>query len=141
MTPDEIRAAIAASPALQALVPDTHALAAALPPVRKASGRAIGNGSILETIGLVAGNALLDVIASQTAYRYVKPLLEQGRLIASSPLVASALTALVGQTIAAGVTFTQAHADALIGLGYDNEAVSEFDVRRAIFADDGELLV
>jgi hypothetical protein len=141
MTPEEIRAAIAASPALQALVPDTVAIAAALPPVRRPNGRTIGNGSILETVGLVVGNALLDVIASQPAYRYVQPLLEQGRLIAASPLVAQALDAMAGQQIAAGVTFTQEHADALTGLGYDSEPVLEFDVRRALFNDDGSLAV
>lgn len=135
MTPNEIRAAIAASSSLQALVPDTVALADALSEGRtRANGRMIGNGTILETIGLAAGNALLDAIASNAAFRYVKPLLEQGRLIAGSPLVAGALAQLVQ-----GGVITQAHADALATLGREPDPVDEFSVRCAIFNDDGSL--
>ncbi|NBV95814.1 MAG: hypothetical protein EBR90_03370, partial [Actinobacteria bacterium] len=44
----------------------------------------IGNGKILETIGLAAGNALLDAIYATPDFKYVVPLLEQGRLDISS---------------------------------------------------------
>ncbi len=47
----------------------------------------IGNGTILETIGLDAGNALLDVLGANPNFRHIKPLLEQGRLRVDSPLV------------------------------------------------------
>ena len=55
----------------------------------------IGNGAILETIGLEAGNALLDLINSAPDFRYVRPLLEQGRLRVDSQLVLATLDSLV----------------------------------------------
>lgn len=142
MTPQEIRDAIAASPALQALLPDTQTIADALSVGRtRAVPTDAGNGTVLEALGLSVGNALLDVLYSQAAYRHVKPLLEQGRLRLDSPLAAGALGALVGVEIAAGVTFTQAHADALLARAQVPDPLSEFSVRCAIVADDGSLLV
>lgn len=55
----------------------------------------IGNGAILETIGLPAGNALLDLINSAPDFRHVRPLLEQGRLRVDSQLVRATLDSLV----------------------------------------------
>ena len=55
MTADEIRAAIAADPALQALVPDTQAIAAALSVGRtRYVETQIGVGTIIEVLGLAA---------------------------------------------------------------------------------------
>lgn len=71
----------------------------------------VGNGSILATIGLASGNALLDVIYNAPDYRYVKPLLDQGRLLINSPLAREALDALVS-----GSVITQPEADALKAL-------------------------
>lgn len=120
MTPQEIRDAIAADPALQAMGTEHGAIAAALSVGRTRPNRKeIGFGTVLETIGLSAGNAVLDAIVNTADYRYVKPLLEQGRLIASSPLVAGALSALVAATV-----ITQGQADALIALGQDPETIS-----------------
>lgn len=142
MTPQEIRDAIAASPALTALVPDTQAIADALSVGRtRTAPTDAGNGTVLEALGLTVGNALLDVLYSQAAYRHVKPLLEQGRLRLDSPLCAAALGALVGQQIAQDVTFTSQHLAALMARAAVPDPVPEFDVRRAIFADDGTLLV
>lgn len=95
----------------------------------------IGNGTILETLGLATGSALLDVINSVPDYRHVKPLLEQGRLISGSPVVAGAIAALV-----AGGVITQADGDRLAARGLEPDPVSEFDVRRAIWSDAGEYL-
>jgi len=132
----EIRTAIAAAPELVALVPDTQAIADALSVGRtRPNRREIGNGTILETIGLAAGNELLDVIQSQADFRHVRPLLEQGRLIASSPLVVGTLQSLVGTVL------TQPQADALISLGRDPDPVPEMDVRRAVWHDDGTMAV
>lgn len=72
----------------------------------------IGNGMVLSAVGLTVGNALLDVIYNAPDFRYVKPLLEQGRLDISSPLARGALDSLVG--VAEG--FEQAHADAIKNL-------------------------
>jgi hypothetical protein len=137
MTPEQILQEIEASEDLKALVPDTFAIAAALSVNRtKPNKKEIGHGSILETVGLTTGNQILDAITATPSYKYVKPLLEQGRLIASSPLVASAVDSLV----TAGL-LTQDQGTALKALGLDPDPVSELDVRKAIFADDGTLKV
>lgn len=137
MTPQAIREAIEADPALRALLPDSQAIAEALSAGRtRANSALIGNGLILATIGLTAGNALLDALNSTEDFRYVKPLLEQGRLQVSSPLVAGALAQLVSASV-----ITQGEADALIALGREPDPVPELDVRRALWADDGTMLV
>jgi hypothetical protein len=137
VTPQAIREAIEADPALRALLPDSQAIAEALSAGRtRANSALIGNGLILATIGLTAGNALLDALNSTEEIRYVKPLLEQGRLQVSSPLVAGALAQLVSASV-----ITQGEADALIELGREPDPVPELDVRRALWADDGTMLV
>lgn len=133
MIPQEIRTLIAADPALQALLPDSQAIADAMSAGRtRANATEIGVGMILATIGLASGNALLDALYSAPDFRHVRPLLEQGRLVVSSPLVADALAVLV-----AGEVITQGEADALIALGREPDPVAEMDVRRAIWNDDG----
>ena len=59
----------------------------------------IGNGTILEILGLESGNRLLDVLMSATDFRYVRPLLEQGRLEVSSALVRATLDGLAGMQV------------------------------------------
>lgn len=59
------------------------------------STREIGNGTILETVGLQYGNAMLDVIYTAPEFRHVRPLLEQGRLIVGSPLVVATVQGMV----------------------------------------------
>lgn len=93
----------------------------------------IGNGLVLETVGLDVGNALLDVIYNAPDFRYVKPLLEQGRLDIGSPLARAALDSLVG--VVAG--FEQAHADAIKALAEASDQVSEMEVRRLCWSDEG----
>ena len=83
----------------------------------RAAPTEVGNGTILEVLGLQVGNALLDVLLSTepaSPYRHVRPLLEQGRLRLDLAPAQMALASLVGQHIASGVTFTQAHVDALV---------------------------
>lgn len=107
---------------------DTQAIADTLNIGRKRPNnkREIGNGTILETIGLVAGNALLDVINNAPDFRHVKPLVEQGRLLIGSKLVQLTLQSLVGTVL------TQGQADALCALGFEPDPVSELDVRIAM---------
>ena len=137
MTPADIRTAIGESLTLTELLPDSQAIAAALSEGRtRASDREIGVGRILETIGLASGNALLDALYGTADFRHVRPLLEQGRLVVSSPLVAAALAQLVVADV-----ITQGEADALIALGQEPDPVRELDVRRAIYNDDGSLAV
>lgn len=136
MTPNEIRAAIAADPALQALVPDSQAIADALSVGRvKFVPTDAGNGTILEALGVAGGNALLDVLMGDANFRYIKPLLEQGRLRLDSALVRGTLQSLVPSVI------SQVQADALIARAQAPDPVSELDVRKAIWNDDGSLAV
>ena len=111
---------------------DTQAIADALSAGRKKLvPTEIGNGLILETIGLTAGNALLDAIYNAPEFRHVKPLLEQGRLRVDSPLVRSTLDALVPAVL------TQEQADAIKALAEQPDPVDEMDVRRVCWSDDG----
>lgn len=136
MTADEIRAAIAADPALQALVPDTAAIAAAL-----SAGRVryvetnIGVGTVIEVLGLATANAVLDVIYSAPDYRHIKPLLDQGRLRLDSAFVRGALQSMVPALL------TQAQCNALIARAAAPDPVTELAVRRGIYNPDGSLSV
>ena len=137
MTADEIRAAIAADPALQALVPDTVAIAAAL-----SAGRTrwkhtdIGVGTIIEELGLAAANPVLDALYASPDYRHIKPLLDQGRLRLDAVAQAGMLQPLV-----TGELLTQAQLDALVARAKEPAPVAEYDVRMAIYNDDGSLKV
>lgn len=101
----------------------------------KPSTKEIGNGTILETIGLTHGNAMLDVIYNDPQFRHVKPLLEQGRLIVGSPLVVATI-----QGMAANGVIPAPARDALLALTVEPDPVSDLDVRRALWSDDGEWL-
>ncbi len=115
---------------------DCVAIAAKVNETRtRPSSLEIGNGTVLETIGLTAGNALLDAIYNGPDFRYVRPLLEQGRLKAASPLIAGALAGLVQANV-----IQQAHADALLALGRELDPISEFEVRQACWSDEGQWL-
>lgn len=85
----------------------------------KPSTREIGNGTILEVLGLETGNALLDVVNTAQDFRYVKPLVEQGRLTVGSALVQATVQSLVPMGV-----LTQPQADALCALGFDPDPVT-----------------
>ncbi len=132
MTPQEIRDAVAASAELQALQKDgrVNAIADALSVGRvKFVPTEIGNGTILEKLGITTGNALLDVINTSPDFRYVKPLAEQGRLRLDSPLVRGTLASLV----VAGVV-TQAQADVLLSAAQSPDPVTTAEVESALGA-------
>lgn len=106
---------------------DFDAIAAAVNIGRtKPSHREIGNGTVLEVLGLSAGNALLDVINTAPDFRHVKPLVEQGRLIVSSPLVQATVQSLVPSVL------TQQQADSLCALGFEPDHVIASQVARAL---------
>ena len=128
MTAEEIRAAIAADPALQALVPDTQAIAAALSVGRtRYVETQIGVGTIIEVLGLAAANPVLDALYTSPDYRHVKPLLDQGRLRLDVVAQAGMLQPLV-----TGGLLTQAQLDALIARAEEADPVDEYQVRIAI---------
>ena len=137
MTADEICAAIAADPALQALVPDTQAIAAALSVDRtRWKHTEIGVGTIIEALGLAAANPVLDALYASTDYRHVKPLLDQGRLRLDVVGQAGMLQPLV-----TGGLLTQAQLDALTARAKEPDPVDEYAVRVAIYNNDGSLRV
>ncbi len=122
---DEITAKC--SPALIASR-DFDAIAAAVSIGRtKPSAREIGNGTILEVLGLETGNALLDVVNTVPDFRYVKPLVEQGRLTVGSTLVQATVQSLVPMGVLA-----QPQADALCALGFDPDPVTAARVASAM---------
>jgi len=92
----------------------------------------IGVGTILEAIGLAAGNGLLDVLYATPDFRHVKPLLEQGRLRLDSALVRGTLDGMV----TAGA-LTQANADKLkavaqVQVPAFGQFISNADVAKAL---------
>lgn len=136
MTHDEIRAAISADASIRALVPDTEAIAASLSSGRWAwVNTEIGKGTIIETLGLLAANSVLDSILTAPNYRHIKELLEQGRLRLDIAARGGLLQPLVPEVL------TQGQHDALCNRAKVMDPVSEYEVRQAIYADDGSLLV
>ena len=87
----------------------------------------IGAGAILDTLGLAAGNAFLDVIDNAPEYRHVKKIIDRGEFDMSKPLSQAGVQAMVG----AGV-LTQPQADALKALGTTPATVTWEQCREAI---------
>ena len=107
---------------------DFDAIAAAVSIGRtKPSTREIGNGTILEVLGLTVGNALLDVVNTVPDFRHVKPLVEQGRLTVGSALVQATVQSLVPMGV-----LKQSEADALCALGFDTDPVTAQQVSDAM---------
>lgn len=97
-----------------------------------ASDTEIGNGSIIMALNdLTVANKLLDELHTNTIFKYVVPLLDQGRLIVSSPLVVQTLQAFVPSIL------TQEQCNALIALGQQPDPVSAQDVAAVLYNPDG----
>ena len=129
LTYEQIRAAIAASPELILLAQEgkTQAIADAISVNRKKTvPTEVGNGTILEVLGLSVGHALLDVINTVPDFRHVKPLVEQGRLRLDSPLTIQALQSLVPSVL------TETQAQALISRATVDDKVTHTQVGIAL---------
>lgn len=111
---------------------DPVAIAAALAPRLSIVRCEIGKGRILATLGMEAGNQLLDVIDSNADFRHVKQLVTNGWLDIGDPMTRATLDALVPQVLSAE------QAAALKALAEVTTPVDEFDVRRACWSDEGE---
>lgn len=95
----------------------------------------IGEGKILEVLGLAAGNAFLDVIDNGPDFRHVKKIVARGDFDMSTPVSQAGVDAMVPVGV-----LTQEHADLLKALGTAPDPISEFDVRRTLYAEDGTFL-
>lgn len=140
MTQDEIRDAIGASPELHGLVPDTSAIAAALSDGRtRVESREIGIGTILMVLQPHGGAFLDGLVALGESDRNVywaMELIRQGRFDVGLQGTRTQMQALAQQMPDLASAFA-----ALLALAEVPDSVGEFDVRRAIFADDGALRV
>lgn len=87
----------------------------------------IGNGTILAELGIAAGNQLLDAIYGAPDFKYVVPLLEQGRLDIGSTVTQGALDKL-----ALAGACTQANADKLKALAVKPDPVTSQEVTKAL---------
>lgn len=139
MTPDDIRAAIAADPALTALLPDSQAIADAMSEGRTRAAP-VRRADFAVWCGATGLRAAVEDHASNV----------------DSPLRSAALTIRdflggAAETIDFGLAgnqqmlaawqmagaITQEQADELMALGREPDPVAEMDVRRAIWRDDG----
>lgn len=121
---------ILALPAELRATQDTQALADALPPVVTIRACEIGKGKVLGTIGLEAGNTLLDIIDNVADFRHVKQLVANGWLD-----VGDALTrAMIDQVC------TPEDGAALKALAEISTPIDEMTVRLACWSDNGEWL-
>lgn len=137
MTEAEVLSIISGSPELKALIPDTAAIAAAISADRKKLVHTeIGNGSILQAMGITQGNAVLDFIYTHNDFRHVRPMLEQGRLRLDAAMTLQFLQLFVAQGLC-----TQESANALIAMAQVPDPIDEMLVRRALWSDDGVLQI
>lgn len=131
---DELRARAHANPACAGALAarDCAALATLLSVGRVCSSeREIGYGTILEVIGIDAGNKLIDFIKAEPAMRHVTKLLEQGWLRIGSDLVQNILLTFVGDAISLD------DANRLCALGEQSDPVTAQQVAEALFNPDG----
>lgn len=98
-----------------------------------------GIGAVMETLGAVDGPVVLDALdslkATLPAVKWGWVLLERGELDFGSVVTRQLIDGLV-----MGGVMTDAQGLAIKSLAEQPDPVSEFDVRKAIWADDGEYL-
>lgn len=88
----------------------------------------IGEGTILDVLGLTTGNSFLDVINSVPDFRHVKKIIGRGDFDMSTATSVAGVQALVPGVL------TQPEADALIALGRVPAPVSVQEVITALGA-------
>lgn len=98
------------------------------------SGAVVGNGTIITALqDLTVANALLEVLHTDARFKYVVPLLDQGRLVIGDPLVSAMVQSFVPAIL------TQAQADRLISLGVEPDQVDAYTVSTVLYNPDGSL--
>lgn len=149
MTPQEIRDAITADPALTALLPDSVALAAHSTFAGRTSVRAhmVTERGIASALGAEDGEAFLVALETFSAAN----LNPAHPLKAAQPAIARQLAWLKRDGLDVGDAVTRALLDTLAATGDADagqaaavkalaevpEPVSELEIRRAIYNDDG----
>ena len=119
---------------------DADAIAAAVNVGRtRVVPRLGGIGAVMETLGAVDGPLVLDALeslkATLPAVRWGWVLLGRGELDFGSTVTRQMIDGLV-----MGGVMTEAQGLAIKALAEQPDPVTEFDVRRAIWADDGSYL-
>lgn len=114
---------------------DCHAIAAQVSVGRnKRSKVEVGNGTIISVLqDLAVANKFLDILHSDTRFKYIIPLLDQGRLMIGDPLVQMTISSFVPAVL------TQEQADKLIALGVEPDPVTMEEVANALYNADGSL--
>ena len=119
---------------------DADAIAAAVNVGRtRVAPRLGGIGAVMETLGAVDGPLVLDALdaikGTVLAVKWGWVLLERGELDFGSTVTRQLIDGLV-----MGGVMTEAQGLAIKALAEQPDPVTEFDVRRAIWADDGSYL-
>lgn len=112
---------------------DCQAIAAAVNVGRtRPSATEVGNGTIITVLNdLDVANAFLEMLHTDARFKYVVPLLDQGRLLIGAVFVQAAIQGFVPQLL------TQAQANALLALGVEPDPISPSDVASVLFNTDG----
>jgi hypothetical protein len=142
MSPIEIRAAIAADPGLRALVPDWQALADALSAGRTKVGK-LSAHDIRQYLMLV--DLLLPIESSQqpSCVAAARALDVFPVFDLSNPLIAAKFSAVLDGLVAEDLIpdFTEINKQTILSLAVEPDPVSEYQVRAAVYADNGDMLV
>lgn len=134
LSKEEIRELIRNDANLLVLLPNSEAIAEEISKNRVTYvPTEIGTGTIIEVLGFEVGNQVLDVIYSHPTYRHVVSLLNQGTLRLDSLFVRTALQNMVPELL------TQEQKDLLVSRAQVPDPISEYEVRCAIFNDDGSI--
>ncbi len=89
--------------------------------------RLIGIGTVLETLGMAKGTALLSFIEAENSLKYVWRLIDRADLNIASPLVVQSLAGFVQAEV-----LPQEDADKLIALGVEPDPVTFAQVAKAL---------
>lgn len=140
----DIRAEISVNQNLKALIPDTQAIADQLAATRKRVVPRLGGiGVVLEVLGPEVGATVLDALdalkSTSSPVKWVWVLITRGDLDFGSAATRGMIQALGAQQVFGPDSATIA--SALLSIAEVPDVVDELDVRRAIYADDGSLLV
>jgi hypothetical protein len=153
MTIEEIRQAITASPVLKGMLPDTHAIAAALSEGRtKLVPTLITERRILSELGVVEGEQFLssleafaaDTLPNEHPLKAFHPGIKRAIGWLKSPQgidVGDAMSQTMLNALAAAQVVTTTSATKVRNLAVVTDPVSEMDVRKAVWDDYGTVLI